>query len=213
MNKQSLAAQQVKRIVILAAAGAVALLLSITGCSSDDNGTQPPPPACNTANTDFQGLYAATLAGNTAFVNSVTLDLLTHEYTFKVNAPKTICSVGYQGNSALFAASVPYRIEIYNATASTVVYTGNHVFNSAFTDYVSITPTALNTSDTYIIRRKVTNYLGNIGNTIGRICVFNSAAVPFPSTSGALTILASGFYSTGGPGTNFGIPYIDIVFQ
>ncbi len=141
------------------------------------------------------------------------MDLVTHEYTFDVNTNKTICSVGYQGNANLFAANVPYVIEIYDNTTSTMVYTGTHVFDSAVVDYQAIAPTALVAGNSYTIRRIASNYLGNIGNTIGRICRFNSGAVPYPVTSGAITINSSNFYGTGGPAANFGIPFIDIAFQ
>ena len=35
----------------------------------------------------------------------------------------------------------------------------------------------------------------------------------FPNTLGELTITGSTFYGTGGPADDWGIPFIDIVFQ
>ena len=188
----------------------IALGLTIISCSPTPS---PPSSSCNTVGTDFQNLYTSTLASDPLFDDYTTMDLVTHEYTFDVNTNKTICSIGYQGNANLFAANVPYTIEIYNNTTSTMVYTGNHVFDSAIVDYQSITPTLLVAGDSYTIRRIASNYLSNIGNTIGRICRFNTGTVPFPVTSGAITIYSSNFYGTGGPVPNFGIPYIDIAFQ
>ena len=183
------------------------ILLLIIGCSPS------PTSNCNTVGTDFQNLYSTTLASNVLFDNYTNMDLVTHEYTFAVNVNKTVCTVGYQGNANLFAANIPYTIEISNNTTSTLVYTGNHVFNSAAIDYQSITPTALVAGDSYTVRRIASNYLGNIGNTIGSICRFNSGTVPYPVNSGALTIYSSNFYGTGGPVPNYGIPNIDLVFQ
>lgn len=192
--------------------GAVLFLgITIIGCSPSP--APAPPTGCNIVGTDFQQLYATTLASNALYTNYTTMDLVTHEYTFNVNTNKTVCTIGYQGNAALFAGSVPYTIEIYNNTTSTLVYSGNHIFNSAATDYQPITPTNLVAGDSYTVRRIASNYLGNIGNTIGRILRFNTGPVPYPVTSGALTITSSNFYGTGGPVPNFGIPYIDIVFQ
>ncbi|MGV9004126.1 hypothetical protein [Flavobacterium sp.] len=184
------------------------ITLSIFGCSPS-----PAPASCNTVGTDFQNLNTATLASNPLFDDYTTMDLVTHEYTFEVGTNKTICSIGYQGNANLFAANIPYTIEIFNNTTSTMVYTGSHVFDSAMIDYQSIAPTNLIAGESYTIRRIASNYLSNIGNTIGRICRFNNGSVPFPVNSGALTIYSSNFYGTGGPVPNFGIPHIDIVFQ
>lgn len=187
------------------------VILLIIGCSPSPN--PAPPSNCNIVGTDFQNLYTNTLASNVLFDDYTTMDLVTHEYTFDVNVNKTVCTVGYQGNANLYAASIPYTIEIYNNTTSTLVYTGNHVFNSAAVDYQTIIPTALVAGNSYTVKRIASNYLGNIGNTIGRICRFNSGTIPFPVNSGALTIYSSNFYGTGGPVPNFGIPYIDLVFQ
>ena len=186
------------------------ITLSIFGCSPSPS---PAPASCNTTGTDYQNLFNATLASNPLFDDDTTMDLVTHEYTFEVGTNKTICSIGYQGNANLFAANVPYTIEIFNNTTSTLVYSGSHIFDSAMVDYQSIAPTNLIAGESYTVRRIASNYLSNIGNTIGRICRFNVGPVPFPVNSGALTINSSNFYGTGGPVPDFGIPYIDIVFQ
>jgi hypothetical protein len=186
------------------------LSMLFAGCSSP---SPAPLATCNTVGTDFQNLYSTTLASNVLFDNYTNMDLVTHEYTFDVNVNKTVCTVGYKGNANLFAANIPYTIEISNNTTSTLVYSGNHVFNSAAIDYQTITPTALVAGNSYTVRRIASNYLGNFGNTIGSICRFNSGTVPYPVNSGALTIYSSNFYGTGGPVPNYGIPNIDLVFQ
>lgn len=175
----------------------------------------PQPAGCNNVNTDFQVLYTNTLLSNPLFDNYTTMDLLTHEYSFTANANKTICTIGYQGNAVMYANNLPYTIEIYNVTTNTTIYTGNHLFNSTTTDYKTITPTNIIAGNNYVIRRiiPVGGYNGDLMNTIGRICRFNTGTVPYPVTQGAITITASDFYGTGGPVPNYGIPYIDIVFQ
>lgn len=207
---QILSKTQIKKLAAL-----VALVFAFSSCGDNNDQNPQNPTPCNTVGTDFQNLYQAVLISNTMYDNYVTMDLLTHEYTFTVNTAKTICTVGYQGNANLYAASKPYTIEIYNNTTSTMVYSGTHLFNSASTDYQPITPTALVVGNRYTIRRILppTGYLGLLGNTIGRICRKNQGPNQFPATNGAMTILSSNFYGTGGPAVDFGIPYIDIVFQ
>ncbi|PKW29151.1 hypothetical protein [Flavobacterium lindanitolerans] len=187
-------------------------LFATISCNNDDNQNQPVPAGCNTANSEFSQLYTTTLASDPSFTDVTTMDLQTHEYTFVLSANKTVCSIGYQGNANLYTANIPYLIEIVDNSTNTVVYSGNHVFDSALTDYVSITPTALTAGTSYTLKRTVTNYLGNIGNTVGRLLRFNGPS-PYPVSNTLMTITASDFYGTGGPVPDFGIPYIDIVFQ
>lgn len=189
--------------------GLLFFALLLTSCNNDDNQNQS---TCNTASTEFNQLYTTTLASNTAYDDFTTMDLLTHEYTFEVSSNKTICSIGYQGNANLYAANVPYLIEIVDNSTSLIVYSGSYAFDSTQTEYVSITPVNLTAGTSYTIKRTVTNYLGNIANTVGRILRFNGPS-PYPVSNATLTITASDFYGTGGPVPNFGIPYIEIVFQ
>jgi hypothetical protein len=186
------------------------MITAIQGCPP------PPPPPCITTGTDFQGIYSAILSSNSLYDNYTTMDLVTHEYTFTMLANKTICQIGYQGNANLYTANVPYDIEIYDNTNSVMVYSGSHLFNSTSTDYVLPTSSInLNAGTSYTIRRIASNYLGNIGNTIGRIARYNGAPAPSSTVlSGSfMQITSSNFYGSGGPVPNFGIPYIDIVFQ
>jgi len=186
------------------------MITAIQGCPP------PPPPPCITTGTDFQGIYSAILSSNSLYDNYTTMDLVTHEYTFTMLANKTICQIGYQGNANLYTANVPYDIEIYDNTNSVMVYSGSHLFNSTSTDYVLPTSSInLNAGNSYTIRRIASNYLGNIGNTIGRIARYNGAPAPSSTVlSGSfMQITSSNFYGSGGPVPNFGIPYIDIVFQ
>lgn len=193
-------------VIIIAAA------LFATG-SSCTTPTPPPPAAtCNNANSQFNQLFnfaKTTMAGSTD-VN--TMDLLTHEYTFMPIVNQVVCQVGYQGNSILFANNIPYTIEIANS-ANVILYSGNHIFQSTVTDYKNIGPVSLIAGQSYTIRRTVTNYMGNLNTTQGRMLSFNVPANHFPVINNGLTISASNFYGTGGPVPNIGIPYIDIVFQ
>jgi hypothetical protein len=174
----------------------------------------PTPAACVTTGTDFQSLYTSTLSSSALYDNYTTMDLVTHEYTFILSANKAICSIGYQGNATLFASNIPYTIEVYDNTNSVLVYNGNHLFNSASTDYVTPVSTVnLIAGNSYSIKRIAYNYLGNIGNTIGRVCRKNAGPAQFPANFGIMTITSSNFYGAGGPVPNYGIPYIDIVFQ
>ena len=185
-------------------------IVATLSCSNDDNQNQG--GGCNTANSEFSQLYATTLASDPLFTDVTTMDLLTHEYTFEVSTNETVCSIGYQGNANLYAASIPYLIEIVDNNTNLTIYSGNHVFDSTQIEYMSITPTNLTAGTSYTLKRTVTNYLGNIGNTVGRLLRFNGPS-PYPVSNAAITITSSDFYGTGGPVPDFGIPYIDIIFQ
>ncbi|MBC5834890.1 hypothetical protein G6N05_10595 [Flavobacterium sp. F372] len=136
-----------------------------------------------------------------------TMDLVTHSYTFEVSSNKTICSIGYKSLPTF--NTTPYAMEIYDNTASTVLYSGSHTFSSTATSYVAITPIQVVVGHSYTIKRIQTNWGSNIGNTIGRL-VRN---LNFPVTFGNLKITGSSFYGTGVPLNDWAIPYIDIVFE
>lgn len=184
-------------------------IMMAVGCNNDDNQNQS---SCNTANSEFNQLYATTLASNAAYTDVTTMDLLTHEYTFEVSTNETVCSIGYQGNMNLYNANIPYLMEIVDNSTNTVIYSGNHLFDYTQTEYVSITPVNLTAGTSYTIKRTVTNYLGNIANTVGRLLRFNGPS-SYPVSNATITITGSDFYGTGGPVPDFGIPYIDIAFQ
>lgn len=173
-----------------------------------------PPVGCNTGLSSFKTLWGDLVTAHPAYTDSNTMDLDVHEYTFTLNANQTICSIGYQGSAALKAANIPYTIEIYNNTDAAMTYTGNIVFDSAATDYHTISAVTLLAGKSYTIRRIVTNDLGDLMNTIGRILYFDTGN-PFPATSNGMTITSSNFYSLAlpGPDSNVGIPYIDIIFE
>ncbi|MBK8521428.1 MAG: hypothetical protein IPL54_11370 [Chitinophagaceae bacterium] len=188
-----------------------AVLITGSGCPGTVTPTLP-AVACDTTNTKFNQLYGfakLTMVGATDITN---MDLLTHEYTFTTNANQVICKVGYQGNPILFVNNIPYTIEIVNS-ANVVLYSGNHIFQSTVINYKSISPVNITAGQSYTIRRTVTNYMGNLATTQGRMLSFNVPANLFPVTNNGLTITASNFYGTGGPVPNIGIPYIEIVFQ
>ena len=167
-------------------------------------------PLLTDLGTDFQNLYA-TVTALPGHSNVVTYDSEVHSYTFELFTTKTVCSIGYQSQPAI--AAVPYVIEIFNNTTSTLVYSGSHVFSSASTSYVSIPSLTLNAGDSYTIRRIQTNWTPNIGNTIGRLVKNTPGNVTFPQISGNMKITGSKFYQNAGTQLNWAIPFIDIVFQ
>lgn len=190
------------------------LIIFMAGCTPNNpalpNNPSSTSTSCNTVGTDFQNLYAVTVAqpGNS---NVITYDSEVHSYDFQVTAPKTICSLGYQSQPAI--AGTPYLFEIFDNTTSTMVYSGSTVFSSLTTSFISITPVILTVGDRYTIRRIQTMWGTNIGNTIGRLVRNSTGNVTFPQTSGSLIITGSKFYQNAGTQLNWAIPYIDIVFQ
>ncbi len=203
-----------KKIILTIVLPSVIIAAAVLAVGSSCGTITPTPPvvACDTTNTKFKQLYnfaKLTMAGST---DATTMDLLTHEYTFTTTANQVICKVGYQGNAILLANNIPYTIEIVNSS-NTVLYSGNHVFQSAAIEYKTIGPVNITSGQSYTIRRTVTNYMGNLNTTLGRMLSFNVPANQFPVSNNGLTITASNFYGTGGPVLNIGIPYIEIVFQ
>ncbi|WP_310379748.1 hypothetical protein [Flavobacterium sp.] len=192
------------------------LLVFATFIIGSGCGSSVPDPVtftCSTTGTEFQQLYDQVKIANPKFSDITTIDLTTHEYTFYVDTDETICSIGYQGNANLYTANIPYTIEIYNNSAGTLLYSGNHVFGSVSTSYKPITGVALSGGTSYTIKRIANDYLGDIANTTGRVLSFSAVSTVLPVTFGGLSIKATNFYGKGGPIPNAGIPYIDIVLE
>jgi hypothetical protein len=157
----------------------IALGVTLVSCST---GTTPVPvPACSSTNTIFNQLYTNVVA-LPGYQNTVTYDTEIHEYTFTFSQTKTICSIGYQSQPAI--AAVPYKMEIIDNNTNTVIYTGNHVFSSANTSYVSISPTLIIANQSYTVRRTMllTNAGNNFANIIGRVVNQPGALVSFPQS-------------------------------
>ena len=195
------------RLIILAFATISAFSIACT-----PTGPSLPLP-CSTVNTLFQQIYTNVVAipGDT---NTVTMDTEVHGYDFTVSANKTICKIGYQSQPAV--ASQLYKIEIIDNTTSTTLFSQNTTFSATTTSYISVPNIAVVPGHSYTIQRTLTNWLGNIGNTVGRLVrEVNGGSIPFPHTVGVMTITGARFHQTSNPSvvSTFGIPYIDIAFQ
>ena len=202
MKPKTLSFKFIRHLLLYVSLFTSYVMLQSTGCSP-----ATPTIPCNTANTPFHQFYNSLTSNGLFEANS--MDVLTHEYSFKVPFNTTICKVGYQGNPGLSPSS--YTIEIVNG--STVLYTGTHVFATGSTDYQAITPVNLVPGQTYTIRRSVTNTTTSLANLVGRMVYAGGGSMSFPITIGQLTITGTNFYGKGGPLPNVGIPFIDIVFQ
>ena len=176
----------------------------ILGCSDSNNETQQ-AAVCDSLNTEFQQLYNQLIVTNT---DEITMDLQIHAYTFEVTSQKNICSIGYQSIPAM--ATIPYRIEIYDNTTSTLLYAGDNVFSSSVTSYLSVGSIPLVVGNSYTVKRIQTNWGNNIGNTVGRVVTNFSTNFTFPLTFGDFIITGAQF---DGNNDDSLIPYIDIVFE
>lgn len=188
----------------------LALLAGCGGLSS------APPAVCNETGTPFQTAYAVATA-TTGASEHVTLDLMTHEYSFQANTAMTICSVGYQAVPRLVNSvptiAAPYLIELIDVGSATTLYSGTHNFSTTATSYVPLpTPVVLTPGNTYTLRRTVNNFNGDIGNTIGRLVDGQAGHFPI-NPQGPMTIISTNFYGTGGPVPNSRVPYIDFGTQ
>lgn len=184
----------------------IVALSSLLACNKDESVPKAPTPPP----TPFNQLYANVVA-TSPNQNEVFIDLEVHEYFFEVSAIETLSKIGYQSLPSF--STTPYLIELYDSTSGTLLYSGSHLFSWFATSYVAISPITLLPGHSYTIKRIQTNWAGNIGNTIGRIVHCNGGGLGFPLTYGTLTITGSSFYGTGGPMNNWGIPFIDMVFQ
>lgn len=198
---------RISRLTTLSAlVAALPLLLSACGGSSSSG----PLQVCQETATPFQAAYAAASAVPGA-TDSVSIDLTHHEYTFKPLAAMTLCSVGYQADANLVNSTPtianPYLIELIDTSTSATLYAGSHSFTTTATSYVALpTPIVLTAGNTYLLRRTVNNYNGNIVNTVGRLV--NPVQLPLV-VPGSIEITGSNFYGTGGPIIDQMLPFID----
>ena len=80
----------------------LALLLLVSFTITNCAPPPPPPPPCTTINTTFSQLYS-TVVALPGHQNSNTFDTEIHEYTFTLSNNQTICSIGYQSQTAIAA--------------------------------------------------------------------------------------------------------------
>jgi hypothetical protein len=188
--------------------GIVLLIVLTTSCNKDNENKNL--TGCDSTNTVFNQLYNSVL-NTPQDLEDITMDTELHSYTFEVSSPATICKIGYRSQPTF--ETIPYLIEIYNNTTSTIVYSGNHTFSSSNTEYVSITPVVLTVGNSYTIKRIQNNFTNDITIFLGRVIEHNNGdQLNFPYTFGNLTITGSSFGVDAGS-DNYLLPYIDIVFE
>ena len=173
----------------------------LIGCESSEKQT-----FCNSANTEFNRIYnhVVSLPSN---ANLIYGPVELHSYTFEVTRSKNVCSIGYQSLTAM--ESIPYHIELYDNSSDILIYSGDYVFSSTATSYVSVGSIPLIVGHSYTIKRIQTNWGSNIENASGRLVRGEFWTEGYPYTSDILKITNSYF------GEEFGavLPYIDIVFE
>ena len=89
----------------------------VASCKKDPIGTSKTP--CSGATPEFLSLYSnATQQQQLTDVDFV--DTEVHSYSFEVNTPKTVCSIGYQSCAGL--SQIPYLIEIRDSVTNAVLF-------------------------------------------------------------------------------------------
>lgn len=178
------------------------LSMLFVGCGSPN---PAPMSTCNTVGTPFQQLETYLLASvSPVYATNVTMDLDTHEYTFKLLTNKTVCSIGYQNQGGYTGQ---YLMKI--SQGANVLYSGNHSFVSTSIVFVPINPVTLTAGISYTVSRTLLNGT-NINHRLGNVIKNTSGSnIPYPVTDGNMTIISSTFYGSGGPVNNIFIPYID----
>jgi hypothetical protein len=165
------------------------------------------------AESPFKKMYDANVTNNTTYTNKpAAMDLQTHEYKFKTLSDRTVCKVGYQGNANLYTANKSYTIEILDAS-NTVLYSGQHRFNSTSVDYQPITTTVnIKAGQVYTLKRTVTDNTVPLDQLTGRVLDFNIASGTFPTVAlGIIEIISTNYYGRGGPIPNRSLPFIDLI--
>jgi len=205
MNKHSIKNQLIQNVMkTFRNIALIAISALLINCS-DSNSTNNQEVTCDTSNSEFRQIFNQLIQTN---VDEIYMDTEIHGYQFKVLTAKNICSIGYQSIPAM--ASTPYRIEIHNNTTNSVIYSGDHIFSSSATSYVSVGSIPLVAGNTYTIKRIQTNWGNNIANTIGRTATSSSGDFSFPLSMGDLQITQAEFDDNQ---LNSVLPYIDIVFE
>jgi hypothetical protein len=157
-----------------------------TSCCNPAPIVLPAVTPCDSTTTKFMALYNAHAPANT-----YSLDLQVQEYTFKSTVAGSICAIGYQGHPNLVSTNA-YKIEIIDATSSSVLSTGVYTFGSVTRNYKNLaTPIAIAANTAYIMRRTVVTNLGNIANTLTNS---KNVGPALPITNGTLSITATKAY-------------------
>ena len=166
---------------------------------------------CNTTNTPFQGLYALQASTGT---DRVTIDTVSHRYTFKPQVNMTMCSIGYQSPPGA-PAGLTYKFILTDLSAPpplqdiTLGSWPASTFSATppFTPtHVAIAPVNLVAGNVYKLRRVATGSSSAI-DLIGR--VLTDQEPYFPISAPNLKITHSKFYGGGGPLVDRYLPFID----
>ncbi|MFC4738654.1 hypothetical protein ACFO3U_01465 [Flavobacterium ponti] len=184
------------------------LSLFIIVIISCDNDNDPTNNVCDSSYLSVASSTVFTTANG--YTLNETMDLETHEYTMVVNSSGEICSIGYQ-NPTTYAGT--YEMEVENSTTN-ITTTDTFSFSQSNIQYQNFTvPLIVNSGDTIVVRRTISNGYTLLNETIGSIYI-NSNPNPFPiAISANATIISSNFYGAGGPVPNFGVPLIGIGFK
>ena len=181
----------------------------VASCKKDPIGTSKTP--CSGATPEFLSLYS-NASQQQQLTDMDFVDAEVHSYSFEVNTPKTVCSIGYQSCAGL--SQIPYLIEIRDSVTNAVLFSGSSLFDSLAMSYMSIPPLSLMPNHTYTVNRIQTNWPIYISQTIGRVLYQpGNFAIQFPFSQGALKITSSQFYGNGNTTFNFALPCIDLVYQ
>lgn len=163
------------------------------------------PSECEQSQSETENLFQ-NLVTNDNFSIENTLDLITHDYTFKMDVDGEICSIGYQG-----ASNLAYQIRILDSSGN-ILYDNNHTFSTTAQDYVSIIPVAINANENYTIQR-----ISNGSEVIGPVTLAYydydiPNSVDFPFTAGDFTIVSTPYFDSNMEFPGIIIPYITFGF-
>ncbi|MDR6299389.1 cadherin repeat domain-containing protein [Mesonia maritima] len=162
------------------------------------------PSECEQSQAETENLFQ-NLVSNDNFSFENTLDLITHDYTFKMDIDGEICSIGYQG-----ASNFAYQIRILDSSGN-ILYDNNHTFSTTVQDYVSITPVSINANEKYTIQR-ISNNATTGSEKIGPVIESDDTSINFPFTEGGFTIVSTPYFDSNMEFPGIIMPYITFGF-
>ena len=161
---------------------------------------------CAESQDDF-AFFIYDLLNNFDFLQDYAMETEVHEYTFSLEQPATLCSVGYQA----YNPEQSYLIEVIDGEGI-VVFAEEMLFSFTSQDNVAIEPVNLSAGQSYTIRR-TTEAVESTEELRGYIIFESEEGTTFPIQHNNFTIESANFYDDGGSFPNVAFPRISLGFN
>ena len=160
---------------------------------------------CAESQDDF-AFFIYNLLTNQGYLEDFTMSTEVHEYTFSLNQPATVCSIGYQGFD-----SEPYLMQILDAEGN-ILFSQEMTFSFTSQENIAIDPINLGAGQSYTVRRTKEVY-ETTDELNGYIIFEEGMNTTFPIEYNNFTIESADFYGGDGPFPNAALPRISLGFN